>query len=230
MELEEIQAAVLEAGLRPRGGFHPLASDAVPPMPGGRPAATLILLGNAGPEMWEAFQRAPEAQSPRHPLDEWSRRIITVLAESLSGRPLFPFSPPPFLPFQRWARKAEPVWPSPIGLLIHPEYGSWHAYRGALAFADRIDLPPGEPVPAPCDSCAERPCLSACPVEAFGDGQYDVPACVARIGSREGADCMDRGCLARRACPVGREYRYRPAQARFHMSAFLRAHRGPRDR
>jgi hypothetical protein len=33
------------------------------------------------------------------------------------------------------------------------------------------------------------------------------------------------GCLARRACPVGQAHVYGPAQARFHMAAFLAAHR-----
>jgi hypothetical protein len=36
---------------------------------------------------------------------------------------------------------------------------------------------------------------------------------------------MDIGCLARHACPIGRGYRYAPAQARFHMLSFLRNHR-----
>src|SRR3546814_16164033 len=31
------------------------------------------------------------------------------------------------------------------------------------------------------------------------------------------------GCRARRACPVGRAYRYPPAQARLHMAAFIAA-------
>jgi hypothetical protein len=40
---------------------------------------------------------------------------------------------------------------------------------------------------------------------------------------------MEFACLARHACPVGRDYRYAPAQARFHMQSFLRNHqpRGP---
>jgi hypothetical protein len=37
-----------------------------------------------------------------------------------------------------------------------------------------------------------------------------------------GAACREGGCLARRACPVGDEFRYLPAQARFHTEAFLR--------
>jgi hypothetical protein len=35
---------------------------------------------------------------------------------------------------------------------------------------------------------------------------------------------MLHGCLARRACPVGQEYRYSDQQIGFHMRAFRRAH------
>jgi hypothetical protein len=33
---------------------------------------------------------------------------------------------------------------------------------------------------------------------------------------------MGEGCRARRACPVGRDYRYAPDQAAFHMRPFRR--------
>jgi hypothetical protein len=36
--------------------------------------------------------------------------------------------------------------------------------------------------------------------------------------------CMAIGCLARHACPIGHDYRYTPAQANFHMRAFLLNH------
>ena len=36
--------------------------------------------------------------------------------------------------------------------------------------------------------------------------------------------CMDLGCRARDACPVGRDYRYAPGQANFHMQAFRLNH------
>lgn len=231
MEFDQIQRAAVAAGLTTRGGFHPAPDDAVPPMPDGRPAATLVLLGNAGPGMWRKFKPFAAARNSNRPLDEWSERVITELGELLGAHPLFPFSRAPFPPFQRWAQRAEPVWPSRIGMLIHFEYGVWHAYRGALAFADRIQLPPAESAQSPCETCAGEPCLSACPVDAFGIGRYDVPACVAHLASPAGSDCMQRGCAARRACPVGREFRYLPAQAEFHMRWFLRAHqrrpRGP---
>jgi hypothetical protein len=67
--------------------------------------------------------------------------------------------------------------------------------------------------------------LSACPVSAFTEQGYDVPACVGHIGSPAGGYCMGGGCLARRGLPVGPTHGYSAAQARFHMAAFLSAHR-----
>ncbi len=107
--------------------------------------------------------------------------------------------------------------------LIHPEYGLWHAYRGALAFAGRQARPPREDRPSPCDSCDDKPCLTTSQVDSISESGYDVPACVAHISSRAGDDCLALSCRARRACPVGRDYAYGPEQSRFHMEAFLRA-------
>jgi len=134
-----------------------------------------------------------------------------------------PLVPPPQLPFQRLALRSEPVHQSPIGLLIHPEWGLWHAYRGALALPDRIELPALAPSAHPCSSCALKPCLSSCPVQALRPGSFDVEACVEFVLSAAGSDCRERGCRARRSCPVGIPYRYVQDQARFHMRAFLRS-------
>ena len=221
--LARIEAALAAAGLTPRGAFHPEADDGVPPLRGGAAAATVVLAGNAGPGMWAAFAAARTQPGAANPLDEWTRRVLEGVAADLGATALFPFGGPPYLPFQRWAMRAETVWPSPIGPLIHPEYGLWHAYRGALAFAGRLALPPREERPSPCDSCADKPCLTTCPVGALSESGYDVPACVAHISSRAGDDCLALSCRARRACPVGREYAYDPDQARFHMAAFVTA-------
>src|SRR5690606_16718138 len=124
----------------------------------------------------------------------------------------------------RWAQRAEPVFPSPVGMLIHPEHGLWHAYRCAFAFAGELEgVPERRAVSSPCESCAEKPCLSTCPVGAFDGSAYDVPACAGHLRRPEGADCMGLGCRARRACPVGRAATYLPEQAAFHMAAFLEA-------
>ncbi len=160
---------------------------------------TVVLVGNAGPAMWEAF--APHIDVEPNPLDRWTKRVVDPIAEEFGARAVYPFGEPR-RPFQRWALRAETLYSSPLGILIHPEYGLWHAWRAALLFAERLDLPPRSDAPSPCESCAEKPCLSACPVGAFTGSAYDVPACAAHIAKPE-ADCLAVGCHARNACPVG---------------------------
>ncbi|MGE0117365.1 MAG: ferredoxin [Dongiaceae bacterium] len=224
-DLASLARRCLAHGLRLRGGFHPEAGDGVTALPDGRVPATLILVGNVGSSLWASFSGSPEAQDGApHPLNRWTQRVVSQIAAEAGAAALFPFGGPPYLPFQRWAMRAEPVAASPLGILIHPDYGLWHAYRGALAFADRLALPPRVERPRPCDSCADRPCLSACPVGAFTARGYDVPACIGHIAGPAGAACLD-GCLARRACPVGADFAYDAAQGHFHMAAFLAANR-----
>jgi hypothetical protein len=225
MEIATIANVLGAHGLILRGGFEPRAADDVPPLADGRPARTLMMVGNAGPEMWRAFAASPEYDGAPDPLNRWSERVIGTVAAEAGAWALFPFGGPPYLPFVAWAKRAEPVAESPLGMLIHPDYGLWHAYRGALAFAEALELPPRAVRPRPCDTCAERPCLSACPVGAFSEAGYDVSACTDHISAAQGTDCMENACQARRACPVGREYLYAPVQAGFHMRHFLEARR-----
>ena len=220
MNLGEIERALQDARLSPRGAFHPASGDDVPPLASDTPVRTVVLAGHAGPQMWRAFGSARAGGNMT--LDDWSVRILGQLAARLGARAVFPFERP-YLPFQRWAMRAEACHPSPLGLLIHPDYGLWHGYRGALLFAAAIALPPPDRRVSPCANCADRPCLTACPAGAFDGSAYDVPACARHLAGEPA--CMDIGCLARHACPVGRDYRYAPAQARFHMRAFLGEHR-----
>ena len=218
----------LEAlGLASRGGFHPTADERIGT---GRAHAvrTVLLVGNIGGSLWSAFRDGRRAEA--HPLDGWSKRTLNTLADDLPGQvsAVFPSDGPPYVPFQQWAMRSEAVRPSPLGPLIHPAYGLWHAYRGALLFADRFDLPTWQARPSPCATCADRPCLKTCPAGAIDDreGGLDVVACAEHLLTPAGDTCLAAGCLARCACPVGADSRYGEPQARFHMAAFLRAH-GP---
>jgi ferredoxin len=226
MDLADIERSLRDAGFTPRGAFHPAPGDGVPPLAADAAARTVVLAGNAGPHMWQSYAAACAGE--RLSLDAWSERVLGALAVRLGARAVFPFARP-FAPFQRWAMRAEACHPSPLGLLIHPDYGLWHGYRGALLFAAAIELPPPDLRASPCIGCADRPCLSACPVGAFSAAGYDVPACVRHLARAPEPDCMGAGCRARHACPVGRDYRYVPEQARFHMEAFLRSHRADAD-
>jgi hypothetical protein len=223
-EVEIVFAAIQRTGLVPRGALVLQENERTGELADIR---TIVLAGMAGREGWSAFAASAEASDGlADPLDRWSRRVIEALAGELGGKALFPFGGPPFLPFQQWAQRAEPVHPSPIGLLIHPHYGLWHSYRGALAFREALIVPEPAAVPSPCETCTGRWCLKTCPAEAFSEAGYDVAACAGHLRSAVGADCMGFGCRARRACPVGADYVYTPDQAQFHMRAFLRGQGG----
>ncbi|MDH5748207.1 MAG: helix-turn-helix domain-containing protein [Rhodospirillales bacterium] len=221
-----IVKAVRNTGMICRGAFHPAPHDGLPERVG-----TLVLIGNAGPALWDAFSR--DRRPEPDPLDSWTRRVLSEVAMELGANVLFPFDGPPYMPFQKWALACDSVYPSPIGPLIHPVYGLWHAYRGALLFKDRIALPDpagrsGNPYAprdqeSPCSCCDDKPCLTACPVSAFSYLSYNVPACAAHLDSPAGQPCMSNGCQARLACPVGRDFIHGPEQMRFHMEHFLRA-------
>ncbi len=219
--LETASAAIERVGLVPRGALTLAAAERRRVLASIR---TIVLVGMVGREGWSAFAASPEASDcADHPLDRWSRRVIETLAHELGATAFFPFDGPPYWPFQQWAMRAEPVHPSPIGVLIHPAYGLWHSYRGALGFREALDIPEAAAAPSPCESCQGRPCLNACPVGAFSVSGYDVAACASHLETVAGADCMDLGCRARRACPVGAEHAYGPEQASFGMRAFLQA-------
>ena len=220
--LEQAAAEAAAVGIALRGAFHPAADDGVPALPDGAPAGTLVLAGFVGRGQWPVFAASPEASDGRaNPLDRWSRRVIGGLAIAFGAAALYPFEGPPWLPFQRWAMQAEPVHRSALGMLIHPDWGLWHSYRGALAFAERLILPERVERPSPCDACAAKPCLGACPVGAFTLERYDVAACAAHLRSPRGTDCLELGCRAREACPIGAAHRFGRDQAGFHMRAFL---------
>jgi hypothetical protein len=85
---------------------------------------------------------------------------------------------------------------------------------------ETVDLP--APPARPCDSCAAKPCLTACPVAALTGAGYDVPRCHAHLDQPEGVPCMSGGCLVRRACPASQPYARMPVQSAYHMRQFHR--------
>jgi hypothetical protein len=204
-------------GLTVVGAFHPQAGDREPEGVG-----TIFLLGALGDRMWEVFSGSPEASDARpDPLDRWSRRVIGNLAANLDAVALYPFGGPPYQPFQRWAARGEGAVASPVAMQVTFARGLWASYRGALGFRESVALA-GRESANPCPACP-APCLTACPVDAFAGGAYDVPRCVAHITSPAGAACREGGCLVRHACPAGRDVTPPAEQRRFHMDAFVRA-------
>jgi len=229
MTFDDIYRAITKTGLKLRAASHELPHhDARTASASG----TILLLGFAGRDGWDQFSNSAEARDKHpNPMDRWSSRVIGTLADELGGVALFPFSGPPYLPFQQIALSTGQMFRSPLGVLIDPHYGLWHAFRGALAFAhkldlSKLDLSKSEPNTSPCETCADKPCLSACPVGAFTQSGYNVPLCSDHLHAKS-QTCTVQGCLARNACPVGAEHKYSPDQMRFYMAAFKAAHPKP---
>ncbi|MFD1341058.1 ferredoxin [Litorisediminicola beolgyonensis] len=216
MTLAGFERAARAVGLAVRGVLHPAPDPSLPEDTG-----TLLMLGPDEPAFWPLFAAAPEARDGRpDPLDRWSARVVGGLAADWGGAAILPSDGPPYPPFIAWAQQSGRAHVAPVGLLVHDEAGLLLSFRGAVALRDRIERP--APPQCPCETCAARPCETACPVGAMGPGQaYDVPACRAFVASPEGVDCRTRGCLVRRACPVSAQMHRPGDQAAFHMAAFL---------
>lgn len=220
---QDIADAFAGTGLVPRGGFS-VAADAEPVVgSGGQRIAAIVLIGNVGGAMWPHFAAGRRAED--NPLDGWTKRVVGPVALQLGAEAAYP-SDRPYRPFQRWARRAEPVHPSPVGILIHPDYGLWHAYRAALLFEAPVTVPEVAGRESPCASCPDKPCLGGCPVGAFSAAGFDDRVCASHLRSGAEPACLSLGCRARDACPVARQWRYGDAQIAFHMAAFFRARWG----
>jgi epoxyqueuosine reductase QueG len=207
-----ILSRIRRDGFEPLGWFMPNAEDGFDPT-----VQFVILIGNAGPAMFRRFARMRDHRTSS--MDDWTHDVVDALAKDLDAKAIYPFDTPP-RPFLTWARRGSAGFTSPLGLNIHPRFGLWHAYRAALLFPVAFDMPRPATRTHPCDICVDKPCLNACPVSAFDGKNYDVKSCGQHVLSPQGSACMAQSCLARRACPVGQDFTYEPAQLNFHMRAF----------
>lgn len=211
--LDDIADAVAVHGLGVRGAV------ALEPGEWGD-TRSVVLIGNAGSAYWAHFQRwrDEQAEDLKNPLDQWSRLVIGLVAGRFGGHVQMP-NDKPFAPFQQWAMRAMRLRPSPLGLLIHPDNGLWHAFRGAILLEAEISIQPfADPIHV-CDACVGKPCIKACPVGAFDGSHFDYQTCLSHVRGPDSGPCRTR-CLARNACPVATDFRYADEVQAFHQRAF----------
>lgn len=207
--LEKVEAIAAPHGLMAMGGTHTDTGN------------TVVLIGTSA-TFWDHFSKAPEhSDGAANPVDRWSQRVMPQIMRDAGAQDVvYPFGGPPYAPFLSWAKQTGEAFDSPVGMLVHHKAGLMISYRGALMFNARLPLP-AVPTPPPCETCTDRPCLTACPVDALSDQHaYDVPACKAYLDTVEGSSCVSRGCAVRRTCPVSQSFDRSPAQSAHHMRAF----------
>lgn len=181
---------------------------------------SIALLSHDPSRFWPIFSKSQQSNDGLpDPIDRWSKKTISDIANNVEGFAVFPFDASPYHPFSTWAQRAGVAWQSPAGLLVHADYGLWISFRGAVAIEILSDKRMG--LKSPCETC-QRPCLQACPVNALSTGAFDYQTCLSHVRAVEGVDCANFGCIARRACPVGQHFAPPPQQVRVHMKSFAR--------
>ncbi|WP_298853759.1 ferredoxin [uncultured Ruegeria sp.] len=209
---EQVERAARRAGLIVMGALHPHHAAA-----NQLDTGTLILLG-AGADFWPVLKASTEWYGP-DPVDRWSTRVVSQMAQAFGAQAYFPFGGPPYTPFIDWALKSGRTFSSPVGALVHDTVGMMISYRGALHFAEEFAIPEASCV-SPCETCA-APCTTACPVGALNSHDfYNIATCHDYLSTTDGQTCMTGGCLVRLACPLSMGAGRDPEQSAHHMRAF----------
>jgi epoxyqueuosine reductase len=200
-----------------------------------RGARSIIVVANGGGDFWRAFTRYAGVRSGwlerPDPLDDFTRAIVedtvapTVRAAGVSCASVYPFaSDPPRLNFMQLGRLAGLAGPSIIGVVVHPVFGPWIAFRAALLIDVVLDAPSAALGFDPCPTCAARSCVTGCPAQAVSyENGWDLPGCL-KFRVEHERDCAPR-CHARAACVLGPEYRYPAAELAYHQGRALKVMR-----
>ena len=180
-----------------------------------------VVFGNGGTALWDAFVEDmtthPEHLTEhQHPFDDFVHRAIQNADPSPPNSRRWircAAEPEAFVDFRPLAHGAGLGFSSTMGLLIHPEYGLWMGLRAVLLTTEQ--LPPFKAVEglSPCDSCIEKPCISACPAGAVRPEGWKVKVCAQF--HQDSTDCHGR-CHSRLSCPIGDSHRHSPLQHFYH--------------
>ena len=193
------------------------------------PGQGLLLLLSMGAGF--GMQCTPRFGETADPLDDLARTLTQAFIErSLrdndeTSRLLYP-QPACRLDLRAWLAAARVQYPSRLGLGIRPDWGTWFAVRAAVcttlsesqqhALNTRYPaLPEGA---GPCHTCADSPCIDACPPRAV-EASDQLERCTSHRLSTA-SSCGDR-CHSRLSCPVGREHAYPEPLLKYHYGVSL---------
>ena len=211
----ELQA-VLDVTDLPSWAIDPLVAAGFEPTS----QSKLVMLGQAGRSLWESMESEGFEAADR--FDEYSIMCVDdwVSQQEPDGnvQVVYPGDTP--IPLGRMGEYVGWGRTSPLGLSIHAEYGPWFAHRIVFLTDIGLAVTARQASEHPCDSCIDKPCVTACPVGAVSaDELFDIPTCASHRISRA-SECTAR-CLARNACPVGVQFRYGEAQMQHHYASGL---------
>lgn len=180
----------------------------------------LLLIGHGGRRLWDAVQASGIASAD--PIDDFTVATIEGwFAEQLPGCDhaiVYPGSRNVGL--QALGQLAGWHHASPFMVGINARWGSWYAYRAVVLAATAFQPQREAAGVSPCAVCVSRACVGACPGEALNGPALALEKCIA--WRKQPASSCRASCLARLACPVGREHRYAAEQLRHSYGISLR--------
>lgn len=172
----------------------------------------VLVLGHGGRALWSAVQAARLASA--NPIDDFStsvfRRWFKHRFPSHRYAVLYPGAHA--IPLQRLGALAGWHHPSPLGIGINGQWGTWFAYRLAALTDTGLPATPALDSPPPCAACRGQPCRTACPAGAVEGRTLNIDRCIAY--RRQAESRCRHTCLARCACPVAATHRYDATQMR----------------
>ena len=170
----------------------------------------LILIGHGGRALWEGVQAANIRSAD--PIDDYTVKTIAhCFAAELpetAYQLIYPSQHP--IGLQRLGELAGWHHASPFMVGIDSEWGSWSAYRAVLLTNSDFPLSGKVDRKHPCPTCIEKMCISHCPAQALNSGQLELQRCL-NFRLQPDSPCQ-HSCLARVACPVGKQHAYSEAQ------------------
>jgi hypothetical protein len=179
-------------------------------------AGSLVLVIGNTKRLWPLFMRAYEDASlsaEANPIDRYTSSKLDLAVAEVAGafgvasalRYTFD-AVPRAVAVQRLTILAGVAEQSPVGLLVHPEFGPWFSLRAAAVFG--LPGPAGAVPPATCSRCSTRPCLAA---------KDRVHTATGGVYTRESFDAYWQLWLGmRESCPVGAQARFSEQQTRYH--------------
>ena len=174
----------------------------------------LILLGHGGRTMWQQLQQS-DIQSD-NPVDDYSIQCVQQFFAHEQPQQQYKIVYPGDyrIGLQQLGDLAGWHHPSPFWVGVNHHWGSWYAYRIVVLADSDFHITPTVQSQSPCETCADKPCISICPAEAVSEKYFDVKQC-SSYRLQNDSNCSHQ-CLSRLRCPVGKEHRYSREQIEYH--------------
>ena len=200
-----------------------LKSDMAEQIEGFSDYRQLLLIGHGGKRMWEAVQ-ASQFRDTHDPIDSFSvDRLKSWFSDhypSCKYKIIYP-DRQRIVALQSLGELVGWHHRSPFRIGINQLWGSWFAYRLAVLCDSSFEVSEAMRFISPCETCIEKPCITACPADALQGCDFSLKRCINHRLSSD-SSCHDQ-CLARLSCPVAPQPRYTTQQINYHYCRSLQS-------